>query len=39
VAVAGETLLAPAGLSFAGGQKPGLVAYRLPGASAGTNDQ
>jgi outer membrane protein assembly factor BamB len=30
VAVAGQTLLAPAGLAFAGGQKPGLVAYRLP---------
>jgi outer membrane protein assembly factor BamB len=30
VAVAGHTLLAPAGLSFASGQEPGLVAYRLP---------
>jgi outer membrane protein assembly factor BamB len=32
VAVDGDTLLAPAGLPFASGQKPGLVAYRLPGA-------
>jgi outer membrane protein assembly factor BamB len=32
VAVDGDTLLAPAGLAFASGQTPGLVAYRLPGA-------
>jgi outer membrane protein assembly factor BamB len=30
VAVDGDTLLAPAGLPFASGQKPGLVAYHLP---------
>jgi outer membrane protein assembly factor BamB len=34
VAVSGDTLLAPAGLAFASGQSPGLVAYRLPGAGA-----
>lgn len=32
VAVDGDTVLAPAGLPLASGQKPGLVAYRLPGA-------
>jgi outer membrane protein assembly factor BamB len=39
VAVDGDTLLAPAGLPFASGQKPGLVAYRLPAAGAGANGQ
>jgi outer membrane protein assembly factor BamB len=34
VAVAGDTLLAPAGLAVASGQAPGLVAYRLAGAGA-----
>lgn len=34
VAVDGDTLIAPAGLAFASGQNPGLVAYRLPGAGA-----
>ncbi len=34
VAVDGDTLIAPAGLAFASGQSPGLVAYRLPGAGA-----
>jgi outer membrane protein assembly factor BamB len=34
VAVEGNTLLAPAGLAFAGGQSPGLVAYRLGGKGA-----
>jgi outer membrane protein assembly factor BamB len=34
VAVDGETLVAPAGLPFESGQKPGLVAYRLAPASS-----
>jgi outer membrane protein assembly factor BamB len=32
VGVDGDTLIAPAGLAFASGQKTGLVAYRLPGS-------
>jgi outer membrane protein assembly factor BamB len=37
VAVDGDTLIAPAGIAVASGQTPAIVAYRLPGATAGAS--
>lgn len=37
VAVAGDTLIAPAGLATGSGQTPQIVAYRLPGGAVGTS--
>jgi outer membrane protein assembly factor BamB len=36
VAVAGDTLIAPAGLATGSGQTPEIAAYRLPGGAGGT---
>jgi outer membrane protein assembly factor BamB len=36
VAVAGDTLIAPAGLAAGSGQTPEIAAYRLPGGAGGT---